>query len=123
MVGRRILLWFKRDRDKASLTARVKSLNADLKNAEATNRQLLATIRGSEATIVDSIAASQADKREIDRLEQLIGLKDEIIQELRLWVEEVQSVQEKRIAMHERARFLAIRSSQSPEPNNDDLLS
>ena len=123
MVGRRILLWFKRDQDKSALIARVKRLQADLKNAETTNRQLSATIRGSEATIVDSIAASQADKREIDRLEQLIGLKDEIIQELRLWVEEVQAVQEKRIAMHERARWLAIRSSQSPEPNNDDLLS
>lgn len=123
MLASRILTWFQRDRDKAALIARVKSLNLDLKNAETTNRQLSATIRGSEATIADSSAASQSDKREIDRLEQLIGLKDEIIQELRLWVEEVQAVQEKRIAMHERARFLAIRSSQSPEPNNDDLLS
>lgn len=105
------------------LTADIKKLRASLKAANADIASLSAIIVERDADAADSSAIIQQLEFDNLSLQQKVDLRDDVIAELRSWIEEIQASRERSIALHERAKHLALNANGMQEPPQDEYLS
>jgi hypothetical protein len=129
----RFMAWFAGIRDSEMARLRSERRTADENTAKAifikneqenSNERLLAIITRRDEELDTLRESSQQQQLRIDALEGQNKIQEDEIKSLVKWLDREFAMKEKHLAMHERARYLAMNSLQPPEPDEyDDQLS